>query len=93
MTPNLGQGGAQALEDAAALAEALRSEDDADRALRSYEARRIPRTTMIVRRSHTIGGIAQLRNPVACALRDALVRATPKRVQVRQQELVLGAEP
>jgi 2-polyprenyl-6-methoxyphenol hydroxylase-like FAD-dependent oxidoreductase len=89
MTPNLGQGAAQALEDAVVLREALRREQNAVAALRAYEAARIPRTTMIVRRSWQFGRFAQLSNPLACRVRDALTKATPARVQRRQQELVI----
>jgi len=89
MTPNLGQGAAQALEDAVVLANALRSNSDPIAALRAYEAVRIPRTTMIVNRSYQFGRIAQLGNPFACRVRDAVMKATPKRIQRRQQELVI----
>jgi 2-polyprenyl-6-methoxyphenol hydroxylase-like FAD-dependent oxidoreductase len=90
MTPNLGQGAAQALEDAAALAAALTSGGDPVESLRAYERSRIPRTTMIVNRSHQLGRIAHLRRPLACRIRDAVMKATPERVQRRQQELVIG---
>jgi 2-polyprenyl-6-methoxyphenol hydroxylase-like FAD-dependent oxidoreductase len=89
MTPNLGQGAAQALEDAIALADALHEYADPVAALRTYERRRIARTTMIVNRSRQLGRIAHLRNPFACRIRDALMKATPDRVQRRQQELVI----
>jgi 2-polyprenyl-6-methoxyphenol hydroxylase-like FAD-dependent oxidoreductase len=90
MTPNLGQGAAQALEDAVALADALSGVDDPAEALRAYERARIPRTTMIVRRSWQLGRFAHLRNPLACRLRDTLVKATPEGVQRRQQEAVIA---
>jgi 2-polyprenyl-6-methoxyphenol hydroxylase-like FAD-dependent oxidoreductase len=90
MTPNLGQGAAQALEDAIVLARKLGSGDiEPVSALREYEAARIPRTTMIVRRSWQLGRVAQLSSPLACRLRDAVVKAMPPRVQRRQQELVI----
>jgi 2-polyprenyl-6-methoxyphenol hydroxylase-like FAD-dependent oxidoreductase len=89
MTPNLGQGAAQALEDAVVLARMLRDESDPVDRLRGYEAARIPRTAMIVRRSWQLGRLAQLSSPLACRLRDAFVAATPARIQRRQQELVI----
>ena len=89
MTPNLGQGAAQALEDAVVLRATLRRERDGIVALRAYEAARIPRTAMIVKRSWQLGRVAQLANPLACRLRNAAVKATPARVQRRQQELVI----
>jgi 2-polyprenyl-6-methoxyphenol hydroxylase-like FAD-dependent oxidoreductase len=90
MTPNLGQGAAQALEDAISLRDAIAAEADPVRALRAYEAARIPRTTMIVRRSWQLGRVAQLQSAWGCRLRDAVVKATPARIQRRQQELVIG---
>ena len=89
MTPNLGQGAAQALEDAIVLADVLRVGNDPVTALRAYETTRIPRTTMIVKRSFQFGRIAQLKGPLTCRIRDAVVKATPQRVQRRQQELVI----
>jgi 2-polyprenyl-6-methoxyphenol hydroxylase-like FAD-dependent oxidoreductase len=89
MTPNLGQGAAQALEDAVALVDALSEIAEPVAALRSYERSRIPRTTMIVNRSRQLGRFAHLRKPVACRIRDALMKATPDRVQRHQQELVI----
>ena len=89
MTPNLGQGAAQALEDALALADALSDAADPVSGLCAYEHRRIPRTTMVVTRSRQLGRFAHLRKPLACRMRDVLVKATPDCVQRRQQELVI----
>jgi len=66
MTPNLGQGGCQAIEDAVVLAHLVDGPDD----LPAYSAARLPRTTRIARRSRTIGRISSLRNPLAVRLRD-----------------------
>ena len=44
MTPNLGQGACQAIEDGVALTRCLAANSDPVAALRAYEARRIPRT-------------------------------------------------
>ncbi|MCX7683821.1 MAG: FAD-dependent monooxygenase [Acetobacteraceae bacterium] len=49
--PMLAQGANQALEDAFVLARALAEEQDPERALRRYEAARIPRTLRMVRGS------------------------------------------
>ena len=51
MRPHLGQGGCQALEDAAALTAALATSKDPADAFRQYERRRRRRTRIIVRRS------------------------------------------
>jgi 2-polyprenyl-6-methoxyphenol hydroxylase-like FAD-dependent oxidoreductase len=83
-TPNLGQGACMALEDAVVLARCLRERDEILAALREYEMRRVPRTSAIVRESRRLGAIGQWQSPVACWLRDWLLRRTPARVRLRQ---------
>ncbi|MFJ8746108.1 FAD-dependent monooxygenase [Embleya sp. NPDC127516] len=76
MTPNLGQGGNQALEDAIELADVL-SGADADGvvdALPAYTARRLPRTSDVVRKSRRMGAMAQWEGRGAVAVRDTLLR-------------------
>jgi len=84
MTPNLGQGGCQAIEDAGVLADALAGGDDVPGALRRYEAARQPRTAWFVDTSWRLGRLAQWSHPLACGLRDALMALTPRSVFVRQ---------
>jgi 2-polyprenyl-6-methoxyphenol hydroxylase-like FAD-dependent oxidoreductase len=88
MTPNLGQGAAQALEDVAVLVDRLRAEP-APAALRSYERARKRRARGIVRRSRAVGRIAQTANPLAAGLRDGLARHTPQALMARQFNRVL----
>ena len=96
MTPDLGQGACQAIEDAVVLAGSLGEEGDATAALRLYEDRRRERTASVVRHSRRLGRIGQLENPLLCRLRDATLGAIPKRmqlsVQLRQMEPVVGYE-
>ena len=83
MTPFLGQGGCQALEDAVVLADCLSERSSVPEALRRYEARRGSRTTMFVRRSRQACRIAQLENPVAVRLRNAIFRMVPSNFHSR----------
>jgi 2-polyprenyl-6-methoxyphenol hydroxylase-like FAD-dependent oxidoreductase len=76
-TPNLGQGGCMAIEDAAVLARALERARTLEEALADYERARVERTSRIVRASFRFGKIAQLENPILIWLRNALVRMTP----------------
>lgn len=92
MTPNLGQGAAQGIEDAVVLAECLRSEPDVPTALRDYEARRRKRANMLVVRSWHAGRLAQLANPLACRVRDGAMRALPDRVNRSQLLRIVSAE-
>jgi 2-polyprenyl-6-methoxyphenol hydroxylase-like FAD-dependent oxidoreductase len=89
MTPDMGQGAGQALEDAVVLGASLRAAGEVEEGLRSYERARIARTTPIVKRSRQLGRLASASRPWTCALRDTLVAATPASVQARQQAQVL----
>ena len=90
MTPDLGQGACQAIEDAVELAECLKEREYVEAALELYEVRRTRRTAAIVRGSRRIGRVAQLQNPLACSLRDATLRALPNRLQMKQFETLIG---
>jgi 2-polyprenyl-6-methoxyphenol hydroxylase-like FAD-dependent oxidoreductase len=90
MTPNLGQGACQAIEDAAVLARCLSEAADPQAALRRYEALRIPRTSAIVRRSRLIGAVGQWRSPLAVSLRAMLLRAVPAEAQARQIQQIVS---
>ena len=90
MTPDLGQGACQAIEDAVALVGCLKERENIEAALSLYEARRTRRTAALVRGSRRVGRIAQLQNPLACRLRDAALKAFPSRLQMKQLEAILG---
>lgn len=83
MTPNLGQGACQAIEDAVVLARCLGGGDGISHSLRLYEGRRVRRTATVVRRSRLAGRVAQTENPLLCRLRDELARRTSGRAQLR----------
>jgi 2-polyprenyl-6-methoxyphenol hydroxylase-like FAD-dependent oxidoreductase len=78
MTPNMGQGGGQAVEDAVVLASCLTSEADVPAALACYQALRIPRANGIVRQSRRLGQLGQWENPLACWVRDRLFQQVPQ---------------
>lgn len=92
MTPNLGQGACQALEDAVVLAKQLQANADLPAALRAYEAARIPRTTMIVQQSQRIGMVGQWANPLAVAGRNWLVKHLLAHLQYQQFAPIVGYE-
>ena len=92
MTPNLGQGACQAIEDTVVLARCLRESDEAAGALRRYEAQRSDRTAAIVRRSRCIGWVGQLENPFLCRLRERTLKLIPVETQLRQIQEVVGYE-
>lgn len=92
MTPNLGQGACQAIEDAAVLADCLREKTGIAAALSFYEARRTVRTSAIVRLSRRMGRVGQLEHPLLCRLRDTAVKRMPDFIQCKQLQMVLGYE-
>ena len=88
MTPNLGQGAAQALEDVASLAHHLEREPLA-RALPAYVDQRKRRAELIVARSRAFGRLAQASGAVGVRLRVGLLRRTPQRLVWRQLASVM----
>ncbi|MFH9663210.1 FAD-dependent monooxygenase [Streptomyces sp. NPDC017248] len=93
MTPNLGQGANQALEDAVTLAALLDSSPDVATALAAYDRHRRPRTQMITRRSRRIGTVAQWHSAPATALRDLMLRLTPGSAALNALTPVLDWQP
>ena len=76
MTPHLGQGACQAIEDAVVLADSLSKEKDVASAPSLYESMRIPRTNRVVRQSRRIGRLIRLESPFLCRLRDETIKRT-----------------
>ena len=77
MTPDLGQGGNQALEDAVTLGALIGRHHNVDAALDLYDAMRRKRTTAIARRSRQVGRVAQAHSPIAVGLRNSILRLLP----------------
>lgn len=93
MTPNMGQGACQALEDAVVLAHCVSSVDDPVQALRTYEQRRMKRANMMVRQSRMLGRILQLDNRGLCWLRDKVfASAYMNRIQIEQMRKTVTFE-
>jgi 2-polyprenyl-6-methoxyphenol hydroxylase-like FAD-dependent oxidoreductase len=79
-TPNLGQGGCMALEDALVLAKCVESEPILMAALRRYESLRHQRTRHIQERSLLMGRIGQWQNPWFVMGRRVVTRMLPARL-------------
>ena len=86
MTPNLGQGACQALEDAAVLARAAPN-------LEAYDRARRPRAQQIAARSRLVGEVGQWSTPLAVALRDRALRLMPQRLILRQSRSLVHWSP
>ncbi len=84
MTPFMGQGACQALEDAVVLGRCLSGGPDVVAALRDYERQRIPRANAFVTRSRLAGRVARVSNPLLAAIRNAALRRIDPAAQARQ---------
>ncbi|HEU5420599.1 MAG TPA: FAD-dependent monooxygenase [Streptosporangiaceae bacterium] len=91
MTPNLGQGAGQALEDAVVLAKTVDtgSGREVRTGLEAYDRLRRPRAQMIVLRSHRVGAVGQWASPAAVTLRNAGMRLMPRSAFIRSLAPVL----
>ena len=83
MTPNLGMGGCQAIEDAVVLAHQLVGQPDIAAALAAYQSARLRRANDFVTRSYRVGQVAQLRAAPLRWMRNAALRAIPPRLAAR----------
>jgi FAD-dependent urate hydroxylase len=93
MLPSLGQGAAQAIEDAVVLADRLTQTPDLHAALLHYQAYRHPRANGIVNAARFMSGIEQAESTVACWLRDWYVRLTPQSSLRKKNIDILSFKP
>ena len=93
MSPDLGQGACQAIEDAATLRALLPAGGDVDAGLEAYDRLRRPRARRIAGRSAQLGRLGQLEGRLTSAARDLVVRWTPDPLTERQLDGVLRWRP
>ncbi|HBE71117.1 MAG TPA: FAD-dependent oxidoreductase [Planctomycetaceae bacterium] len=77
MTPNLGQGGGQAIEDAIILSMALERHKDLRKALVAYAEHRFPRTTELTNMSQSVGKLGQGSNAWKRFVRNHIIGRMP----------------
>lgn len=92
MTPDLGQGACQALEDAVTLT-ALAANRSVPAALADYDRTRRPRTQAMVRTSARVGRFTASWNPVLAVLRNALFRLLPTGAYLRASAAAFSWRP
>lgn len=80
MLPFAGQGAAQAIEDALALAHAIDSHEDTETAFEAYKAERKPRAERIRSESHRLGQLGTMQSSVGCRVRNLAFRLLPDSV-------------
>ncbi len=87
-TPNLGQGGAQAIEDSWVLAQKLEKCDFVENAFEEFQALRFSKVQKVVNISWQIGRVTNLRNKSVCNIRDTLFRYVPDFMAKQQSKML-----
>jgi 2-polyprenyl-6-methoxyphenol hydroxylase-like FAD-dependent oxidoreductase len=91
-TPGVGQGAAQAIEDAVVLANRVAHGGELAAALAEYESVRRPRARAVLKLSRRADRAGQLASPFGCRLRNTIVARLPQRAQWRQLEPIVRYE-
>ena len=77
LLPHTGQGAAQAIVDAVTLARAVSEEHSIERALHNYERARRDKTIALLHQGRRTARVMRMTNPLACSLRDLIIRMLP----------------
>jgi 2-polyprenyl-6-methoxyphenol hydroxylase-like FAD-dependent oxidoreductase len=94
MTPNLGQGACQAIEDAAVLMRAVSRFDSVPEALNWYDQQRRPRSQSVALSSGRMGRFTSgLSNPVLATIRNTMIRMTPASLSIKGMASVADWSP
>ena len=91
-TPNLGQGGCLAMEDALVLSRCLEKYGETEAALRRYEQLRRQRTTAVSQYSLYYGRVGQWENVFARGLRRSALSLLPEALAQRLMQIVFDYE-
>ena len=91
-TPNLGQGGAMAVEDALALADAFQLLGLNEAAWKRFEQLRRKKVEWTVSTSRSLGKICHLGNPLFRFLRNIALKRTPDSVTQKQLQRLYSLE-
>ncbi len=85
-SPNLGQGGAQAIEDGLALAHCLKAEKDFDTAFQKLEKMRYWKAKYVTDNSRLMGIVAHWENNLLIKFRNFLMRQIPQNLFIKRFE-------
>lgn len=89
MTPSIGQGACQAIEDAAVLAQCVRDHHDPVVALDAYQRERIPRAYAVARYSRFMDWLSLWGAPFS-AVRNMAIKVVPSVMRDRQIEWIIN---
>jgi 2-polyprenyl-6-methoxyphenol hydroxylase-like FAD-dependent oxidoreductase len=90
MTPNLGQGGAQAVVDAYVISEELARESNVSHAMQIFEKRRFKKVRKIVNDAYFFGRLAHVES--GARLRNAVLRMVPVSITQRSMHSMYRLE-
>lgn len=93
MTPDIGQGAGQAIEDAVVLAAELARTPASAEALHRYDVQRRERTERLVRTARRTGRLAQADGRLAVPLRTLMMRLTPPALSLKMVKRVTAWTP
>ena len=88
-TPNLGQGGCQAVEDACVIAKALKEESTIEAAFAKYQKVRFEKAVHVVNMSWRFGRMTNIGNPILRSIRNSVMRMIPESVTIKQLDKIL----
>jgi len=87
-TPNLGQGGAQAIEDAYSLAEQLAKDAALPQVFEMFQASRKSKVDKIVAASWRIGQVTSVSNAWMCSVRNAVLKGLAPMMSKKQSHML-----
>jgi len=88
-TPNLGQGGCQAVEDAYVIAKCLKEASSIEKSFEQYQNLRFKKAVHVVNLSWRFGELTNIGNPIFRSLRNGLMRLMPESIAVKQLDKIL----
>lgn len=83
LTPNMGQGACQAIEDAYILAQCL-NQYQGQKAFESFQKLRLSKAHLVVNTSWTVGKMAHISNPILIKIRNQLMKLIPAKLNRKQ---------
>jgi 2-polyprenyl-6-methoxyphenol hydroxylase-like FAD-dependent oxidoreductase len=88
-TPNLGQGGCQAVEDAFVVAHCLKSENSIQQAFAKYQSIRYQKAVHVVNMSWRLSEMTNIGNSFLQGLRNGAMRLMPESMTIRELDKIL----
>jgi 2-polyprenyl-6-methoxyphenol hydroxylase-like FAD-dependent oxidoreductase len=87
-TPNLGQGGCQAVEDAFVIAKTLKEKPTWEEAFAEYQRIRFEKAAHVVNMSWRFGMMTNIGNPVLRFIRNGIMRSMPESTMIKQLDKI-----